>query len=244
MKKVIFLLLIILFAAVSTQAQSFIFRRISPAIVNGDTSTVNQVNVLGILKNTGSSTQNFKLIRVYKSLPSGWQQTVCTYLNCYGDIDTIPPRGGGNYPLTASQIDTLHFSFYAPTVGTGVVVWRAYIDGTPNVYQQDTFTVHAGPVGITPISSIVKGYELQQNYPNPFNPSTTINFSIAKEANVRLAVYDIMGREVANLVNSKLTQGTYKFDFNADDYKLSSGMYIYKLMTNDFTMSKKMFLIK
>jgi photosystem II stability/assembly factor-like uncharacterized protein len=85
-------------------------------------------------------------------------------------------------------------------------------------------------------------YMLEQNYPNPFNPSTKINFAILKTALVTLKVYDMLGREVAMLVNEFKQAGYYSLDFNASN--LSSGIYFYKLQANDFTDIKKMVLVK
>ncbi len=85
-------------------------------------------------------------------------------------------------------------------------------------------------------------YSLDQNYPNPFNPSTTIKFSVPQQSNVVLKVYDILGSEVANLVNESLDAGNYTINFDAS--KFASGMYIYTLTTGSFTTSKKMMLMK
>ena len=244
MKKFIFLVSILLLLTIESKGQNFIFRRVSPALVYGDTSTL--VVVKGFLKNNASTTQSFILERVYKNFPSGWIQNVCNYQTCFGESEIIPPDGGPSYTLGPNQADTaLSFDFYGPTIGTGKCVWRAYVRGNPSVYIQDTFTVHLGPVGITPISSLVKEYDLKQNYPNPFNPSTSIEFSLQKNADVNLIVYDMQGREVARLLNNeKLGQGSYKYDFNSNDFNLSSGVYFYKLVTGDFVSTKKMLLIK
>jgi len=89
---------------------------------------------------------------------------------------------------------------------------------------------------------VVNGFELKQNYPNPFNPSTTINFSIPKAGFVKLAVYDLLGKEVSSLVNETRGAGNYEINFNASN--LTSGIYIYKMTTDEFTSSKQMILIK
>ncbi len=100
----------------------------------------------------------------------------------------------------------------------------------------------------TPVSvekednSIVQNYKLFQNYPNPFNPVTEIKFSIAKEGMVTLKVYDVLGREVATLIDKQMGNGNYTVDFNAS--KLSSGTYIYQLNVNGVRISKKMTLLK
>lgn len=85
-------------------------------------------------------------------------------------------------------------------------------------------------------------YELNQNYPNPFNPSTLISYSIPKASNVRLSVLNMLGEEVATLVNEYQNSGKYSKSFNA--LNLTSGVYFYTLKTDLGTISKKMLLVK
>jgi hypothetical protein len=85
-------------------------------------------------------------------------------------------------------------------------------------------------------------YSLEQNYPNPFNPTTTIRYQIPKEGMVTLKVYDILGAEVATLVNEEKIVGRYEVSFDAS--RLASGVYIYRLSVNDFVNVKKMVLLK
>lgn len=87
-----------------------------------------------------------------------------------------------------------------------------------------------------------ESYSLSQNYPNPFNPSTSINFDIVEKGFVSLKVYDMIGREVADLISKELDAGSYSFNFDAG--KLNSGIYFYKLQTGNFVETKKMMLIK
>jgi len=97
--------------------------------------------------------------------------------------------------------------------------------------------------GVTPITNEVPStYSLSQNYPNPFNPVTKISFNIPKSGLVTLKVYDVIGKEVATLVNDVKNPGNYAVNFNAS--ALSSGVYFYKLESNEFTSVKKMMLIK
>ncbi len=88
----------------------------------------------------------------------------------------------------------------------------------------------------------VMEYALFNNFPNPFNPSTTINYQLPQNGLVTLKVYDILGKEVATLVNEQKIQGSYSANFDAS--KLASGVYIYQLRVNDFVSSKKMLLLK
>lgn len=85
-------------------------------------------------------------------------------------------------------------------------------------------------------------YSLEQNYPNPFNPSTSIKFSIPKQSNVKLVVYDVIGKEVAVLVNEAKQPGTYEAVFNGEN--LASGVYFYRIDAGTYTDVKKMVLIK
>ena len=85
-------------------------------------------------------------------------------------------------------------------------------------------------------------YELKDNYPNPFNPSTTINYQLAANGFTSLKIYDVLGKEVATLVNEKQDAGTYSVQWNASVY--SSGVYFYKLQSNGFVQTKRMILTK
>jgi len=85
-------------------------------------------------------------------------------------------------------------------------------------------------------------FSLEQNYPNPFNPSTNIGFKIAEGGFVSLKVFDILGNEVATLVNEEKSVGTYELTWNAS--MLSSGVYFYQLKAGEFISTKKMILLK
>lgn len=89
---------------------------------------------------------------------------------------------------------------------------------------------------------VVNGYKLSQNYPNPFNPSTRISFELPEGGFVTLKVYDMLGREVALLVNSEMASGQHTVDFNASE--LSTGTYVYQLTSNGNVLSNKMVLLK
>jgi hypothetical protein len=92
------------------------------------------------------------------------------------------------------------------------------------------------------IDALPAKFTLDQNYPNPFNPSTTITFSLPHSANASLIIFDMLGREVATLVNGYTASGTHEVQFNATN--LASGFYSYKLTSGNFTEVKKMMLIK
>jgi choice-of-anchor B domain-containing protein len=104
------------------------------------------------------------------------------------------------------------------------------------------FTVRTS-VNIQNISSeIPREYKIHNNYPNPFNPSTKIRFEIPRNDFANLAVYDINGKIVEELVNEKLSAGIYEVNFTSKN--LSSGIYFYRLKTSAFTETKRMILVK
>jgi hypothetical protein len=106
------------------------------------------------------------------------------------------------------------------------------------------------PIGIrneTDGNAVPKEYALLQNYPNPFNPNTTIKYQVPELNFISLKVYDVLGSEVATLVNEEKPIGSYEVDFNSHSGEvrnLPSGVYFYRLQANDFTQVKKMILLK
>ncbi|NQV71880.1 T9SS type A sorting domain-containing protein, partial [bacterium] len=92
------------------------------------------------------------------------------------------------------------------------------------------------------IKMLPKTFALKQNYPNPFNPTTSISFSIPQAMRVELAVFDILGRQVAKLVSGNRMAGTHTVAF--DGAGLSSGMYVFRLNTESSSLSRTMILLK
>lgn len=103
-----------------------------------------------------------------------------------------------------------------------------------------TFTYVA--TGINDPVTTVNNYSLSQNYPNPFNPSTSFTYSVAEKGMVSLKVYDVLGKEVATLVNGEVEKGNHTVNFNASN--LASGLYIYTLKAGSTNITKKMMLMK
>jgi hypothetical protein len=89
---------------------------------------------------------------------------------------------------------------------------------------------------------VITDYSLSQNYPNPFNPETKISFAIAKAGNVSLAVYNVVGQKVAELVNEQRAAGKYQITWNAND--IASGVYFYRLEVGDYSKTMKMMLLR
>ncbi|MBO6536078.1 MAG: N-acetylmuramoyl-L-alanine amidase [Balneolaceae bacterium] len=139
--------------------------------------------------------------------------------------------------------------------GNGVINGNAYIDSYQLTYTQgspaagsfifdDLRAVNQGKATSSELSSedVPTRVSLEQNYPNPFNPSTKINYALPEAGNITLVVYDMLGREVATLIDGYQSEGFHSINFNASS--LSSGVYLYRLTTPSSSVVKKMTLIK
>jgi hypothetical protein len=120
-------------------------------------------------------------------------------------------------------------------------------DSTLNITYNDKWSVINPPdsvvVSVMTFSGLVPtSYRLYQNYPNPFNPTSSIKFDIPRVSGVELIIYDVLGREVAVLVDQQLKPGTYEVAF--DGTNLPSGVFFYKLEADDYVEVRKMVLIK
>jgi hypothetical protein len=123
--------------------------------------------------------------------------------------------------------------------GSDVCADTIIINGT----QTGVGTFCNAPVTVESDSiSIPDKFELSQNYPNPFNPSTIIRYQLPMAGHISLKVYDVLGNEVATLVNEDKPTGSYKVEFDASN--LSSGIYFYKIQAENFIETKKMLLLK
>jgi hypothetical protein len=174
----------------------------------------------------------------------------------FGLNDIYPKSPDEFIPNDAFATSLFNFSVYSQynslraDDGTNRIIYLGF--GLEQIQDQatmDTVVVRSinwlmnGIVLSTPNENLIaESYKLDQNYPNPFNPATTISYSIPKESNVSLIVYDIMGKQVAELVNSKQAVGSYNVQFDAA--KLASGTYFYKLTAGEFISVKKMVLLK
>jgi len=157
----------------------------------------------------------------------------------YAFAGTIVDFGAKTKPANLiNKFNGIHFATNNPTT-TAINLTNVKVDlGAPITITNS--------YALTSTSSIDNGipanFELSQNYPNPFNPTTNIQFSLPKNSNVKLVVFDILGRVVTQLVDKDLTAGNYKINFNASN--LASGTYFYSLHAGDFVSVKKLMLVK
>jgi len=141
-------------------------------------------------------------------------------------VGFVPGRG------TTTEIS--NYSFTDPMAVSGTFSYRLKqidFDGSYKFSTETNIEV-----------SLPAEFNLEQNFPNPFNPSTIISYSIANKSNVLLSVYNILGEQIATLVNEVKDAGNYKIEFNA--LNLPSGIYVYRLDADQYTSSRKMILVK
>ncbi|MEZ4701309.1 MAG: T9SS type A sorting domain-containing protein [Rhodothermales bacterium] len=154
-----------------------------------------------------------------------------------GGLDPRPAVGSPAWD--AAEVADTGDAFFTPVAYTGAFGLGNWLDGWTALGNLG-FTVGTA---IEPIAGEVPTFfSLEQNYPNPFNPTTTIEFKLASAGPVRLAVYDVLGRQVALLADGVQPAGTYSVQFDAKE--LASGMYFYKLEGYGASAVRKMLLVK
>ena len=126
----------------------------------------------------------------------------------------------------------IYFSVADTAGGTANIGSEAYVD----------FIDLTAPSGVEQLTGYPTDFSLSQNYPNPFNPSTNIEYTIPEASFVQLKVYDILGNEVAELVNQDQSAGTYRADFTSNN--LASGFYVAQLRAGDYSKTIKMTLLR
>ena len=141
--------------------------------------------------------------------------------------------------LIASLTDVMYLDNTAGTVKYYYVVAAVDISGNKSEFSNE---VSATVTDVQLEDAIPTEYALKQNYPNPFNPTTMIKFGIPEASHVKLAIFDVTGREVELLVSENMAAGTYSVDWNA--VNLSTGIYFYRIEAGSFVDVKKMILIK
>lgn len=144
-------------------------------------------------------------------------------------IDGLVP---GDYQIHSGKVDFIPAQDYNITV-----------DYEANISQSLSFTLNPdSPTGTKDKNTIADNFELKQNFPNPFNPKTTISYSIPAEDFVTIKIFNILGKEVAVILNERKIAGEHQLEFNADN--LTSGVYFYELTAGSYKSVKKLVLMK
>ncbi len=243
MKKKLLLLFILGFFTSLTYSQSF-------EVETSNQFVQSQLNdeVIFTMEIINTGTQNLSVYikRTANNIPTGWSSSLC-FTFCFSPaIDSIATtRDFGSSPIEPGDTAevSLHIFTDANPDSGNVSIKIASLDN-PSVFYDFQFRTSSIPNNVENEEPVQ--FVLHQNYPNPFNPTTTIEYSIPNVGtpvqNVQLKIYDVLGREIATLVNEKQSPGDYSVKFDAS--KLNSGVYFYTLQAGDFIATKKMILIK
>ncbi len=164
--------------------------------------------------------------------------------------EIVNPEYGANYfyGYNYDNVNKMHYVLDAKDFASDGAVYVFDASGvlknsyTASIAPKRVVFKYNGTSSVSGEEYADKSYRLMQNYPNPFNPATTIEFSLPVSGNVKLSVYNLLGQEVAVLVNEFFSGGNHKVKFNASG--LSSGVYLYQIQAGEFSAVKKLMLVK
>ena len=164
-------------------------------------------------------------------LPYGSAEILTTWAGVY-----VTTNNGGNWTNVTSNLSSNSYVAFSSVLSDADL----YVGGGPGVWKRPISEIIVSVS--TPSSEIPSAYTLAQNYPNPFNPNSIIRYELPMQSHVSLKVFDMLGREVATLVNDVKQPGEYAVTFDGSD--LVSGVYFYRLDAGNFTSVKKLLLLK
>jgi hypothetical protein len=196
-----------------------------------------------VITNVSSAPVSVYMVRKTNILPTNWQSSLC-FDYCFAPfLDSIATTSAFfSSPLAVGEKRTMSIHFFpAVNYGTGYCKLEVGNLNIPSEHKTFNFTANASLTAVNDIAA-PGGFYLAQNYPNPFNPSTVINYRIAHAGLVTITLHNIIGEQIASLVNEYKEPGQYQF--NLDARVLSAGVYIYKLQSGNFRAVKKMMLLK
>jgi len=204
---------------------------------------VNQLSQFHIeVTNNSDNELTFRIIKRRVNIPENWSISLCWDVCFPPWIDTlITDAAFGLTPLPAGETKVLDVDVTPSDVGVGSL--RIIIAQIRNLLDTKIIDLTANAV-VTGVDEelVFDDYYLGQNYPNPFNPETKIKYKVGKSAYTSLAVYNLMGEKLFNLVSEYKTAGLYEVDFGAAN--LPTGIYLYRLESDSFVETKRMLLLK
>jgi len=184
--------------------------------------------------------QSVFVVRTINDLSPNWICSLCFGISCFPpSVDSIATE------IPLAHGDTLIASVHVtPLVNPGTANVQIQVGTFANPGDRDTlnFVAIVEPTAVENEGEQPNEYYLAQNFPNPFNPSTKISYGIQEAGVVTIKVYNILGSEVATLVNEHKPAGNYEVSFGKNE--LASGIYIYRLTANNFVQTRKMILEK
>ncbi|MCK9281250.1 MAG: T9SS type A sorting domain-containing protein [Melioribacteraceae bacterium] len=161
-------------------------------------------------------------------------------------LDCLRVRSEETHTVNGTTTTSISYGFITKTGEQVTVSFKEGVIANSGIVDVNNVSYSEGRGSATGIeedfATMPNDFKLYQNYPNPFNPTTNITYALPKSGNVQLKVYDILGNEVADLVNGTKDAGFHTVNFNASN--LASGMYIYSLRSEGININQKMLLMK
>lgn len=225
---------------------AFIYSQDFTVTTHGDqvTGNIGEELIYDIqVENISQQEITLSILRVKNSIPAQWSSSLCFDICFAPFVDSIATTAQyGSTPLQPGEKRDLSVHVFPLEVdGTGEI--EILIENVNSNAHNYLVAFSAGTEVTSVEDEQIPGkFELGQNYPNPFNPSTIISFSLPESGMVTLKVYDIIGNEIAVLINSTMNAGQFNYNFNASH--LPSGIYFYELLTSNLRAVKKMILEK
>jgi probable HAF family extracellular repeat protein len=229
------------------EVQSTILDLLKIPFENKDISTGSAANILNVLNVISDPVELFITDGIGRRL--GYSNTTGPVTEIPNSIWTGDTDGMGYVfgsllePITL-QLTGLGENYYVMvSIEDSGNYGGIVLEGFLALGEQQTYNITLNPLSVNESPFEIPGsYALAQNYPNPFNPTTTISYSIPQSGNVKLVVYDMLGNEVATLVNKEQAPGVYSVLFDATN--LASGVYFYRIKAGSFNEVKKMILMR
>ena len=217
----------------------------------GDTVTI-PIIASGILGMSGMQlmiefdSQRLQLLNVHTTAST--RSFSMVQKNIGQSIVTVEMNGSGSVVIDSAAVMELTMLVLPQATGSAFVKFQNVYVMSGVAQMISVQNAENGIVDLTPLSmrgegvSVPEAFSLAQNYPNPFNPTTTIEYQLSVNTRVTLKVYNILGQEVATLVDGEQKAGYYNMRWDAT--RFASGVYIYRIATKDFVRTKKMLLLK
>jgi hypothetical protein len=174
---------------------------------------------------------------VLKFVMNGTEDNDSTYAFLNPDPSTEPDTSEADFRFTwrgSNGVDRVR-------LGGNFNCWAAFDEIKIAPTYADLNTPPSG-IFTSPVGNLPYRFTLEQNYPNPFNPATTLSYNIPIQTEVKITVFDILGREVTTLVDAVKMPGTYQVTFDAS--RLTSGIYFYQMQAGSFSQTRKMMLLE
>ncbi|TNE74499.1 T9SS type A sorting domain-containing protein [bacterium] len=189
-------------------------------------------------------------VSAFEAGSSAWKSLGGEVMLSWSNMETLPAGWVVELvdELTGTRVDMKNqssYTFMLEAVASKAIAYdRTLAPKSAAVESNSRFKIEFGPIttSVKELNSVPTEIKLLQNYPNPFNPTTQISFELPQAMNVKLSVYDMLGREVATLINGSAKAGLNTASWNA--LEVSSGLYIYRLQAGNMSFTKTMTLIK